>query len=309
MAGLLWLACQNALLVDLLSMSMGVATNRAFENQNSRQALSLQAEKKSRVRRESLRVDVDAITAPPTVVVGNVPIAVVTLSETADHMIAAAHFRPRGRPLYLTSANGEVIARCADPTIRALFASADEIVADGQPMVFASRLFCHVALPERVSTTDLFHYVAERAVETGVTFYMLGATEQENARAVAKVRARYPGLRLLGACHGYLRGEALEAKLSEIDALSPDILWLAMGVPQEQTFVRDHAGKLGRVGVIKTSGGLFNYLSGTNARAPLWVQRVGLEWAFRLWQEPRRLAWRYLITSPNALYLMITRSL
>jgi N-acetylglucosaminyldiphosphoundecaprenol N-acetyl-beta-D-mannosaminyltransferase len=146
-------------------------------------------------------------------------------------------------------------------------------------------------------------------VETGVTFYMLGATEPENARAVAKVRARYPGLRLLGACHGYLRGEALEAKLAEIDALSPDILWLAMGVPQEQRFVRDHAGKLGRVGVIKTSGGLFNYLSGTNARAPLWLQRAGLEWAFRVWQEPRRLAWRYLITSPHALYLMITRSL
>jgi N-acetylglucosaminyldiphosphoundecaprenol N-acetyl-beta-D-mannosaminyltransferase len=290
-------------------MSIGAATNRAFENQSSRQALSLQAEKKSRVWRESLRVDVDAIAPPPTVVVGNVPIAVVTLSETADHIIAAARSRPRGRPLYLTSANGEVIARCTDPAIWALFASADEIVADGQPMVFASRLFCHVALPERVSTTDLFHYVAERAVETGVTFYMLGATEQENARAVAKVRAMYPGVRLLGACHGYLRGEALEAKLAEIDALSPDILWLAMGVPKEQRFVRDHAGKLGRVGVIKTSGGLFNYLSGTNARAPLWLQRAGLEWAFRVWQEPRRLAWRYLITSPHALYLMLTRSL
>jgi N-acetylglucosaminyldiphosphoundecaprenol N-acetyl-beta-D-mannosaminyltransferase len=299
----------NALLVDWLSMSIGVETNRAFENQSSRQALSLRAKKKSRVWRESLRVDVGAIAPPPIVVVGNVPIAVVTLSQTADHMIAAARFRPRGRPLYLTSANGEVIARCADPAIWALFASADEIVADGQPMVFASRLFCHVALPERVSTTDLFHYVAARAVETGVTFYMLGATEQENARAVAKVRARYPGLHLLGACHGYLRGEALEAKLAEIDALSPDILWLAMGVPQEQRFVRDHAGKLGRVGVIKTSGGLFNYLSGTNARAPLWLQRAGLEWAFRVWQEPRRLAWRYLITSPHALYLMLTRSL
>src|SRR4029450_3766509 len=185
-------------------------------------------------------------------------------------------------------------------------ASADEIVADGQPMVFASRLFCHVALPERVSTTDLFHYVAARAVETGVTFYMLGATEQENAGAVAKVRARYPGLRLLGACHGYLRGESLESKLAEIDALSPDILWLAMGVPQEQRFVRDHAGKLGRVGVIKTSGGLFNYLSGTNARAPLWLQRAGLEWAFRVWQEPRRVARRFLIRTATARCLSLS---
>jgi N-acetylglucosaminyldiphosphoundecaprenol N-acetyl-beta-D-mannosaminyltransferase len=302
------LACQTALLVDWLR-STAVAAHTPFENQSSLRALSLQAEEKSRVWRESLRVDVGAIAPPPTVVIGNVPIAAVTLSETADHMIAAARSRPRGRPLYLTSANGEVIARCANRNIWTLFASADEIVADGQPMVFVSRLLCHVALPERVSTTDLFHYVAERAVETGVTFYLLGATEQENARAVARVRAMYPGLRLLGGCHGYLRGKALEAKLAEIDALSPGILWLAMGVPQEQRFVRDHVGKLGRVGVIKTSGGLFNFLSGTNARAPRWLQRAGLEWAFRLWQEPRRLAWRYLVTSPHALYLMITRSL
>jgi exopolysaccharide biosynthesis WecB/TagA/CpsF family protein len=246
--------------------------------------------------------------APRTVVIGNIPIAAVTIAEAADRMIAAARHRPRGRPLFLTSANGEVIARCMDRKIRSLFSAADEIVADGQPMVLISRFLRRNALPERVATTDLFHHVARRAVDAGLSFYLLGATEHENAKAVANVRAMYPRLRLAGACQGYLRREALETKLAEINALAPDILWVGMGCPREQMFVYEHADQLRNVGVIKTSGGLFNFLSGTNPRAPLWMQQAGLEWAFRLWREPRRLALRYLITNPCALYLMLMHS-
>jgi N-acetylglucosaminyldiphosphoundecaprenol N-acetyl-beta-D-mannosaminyltransferase len=248
--------------------------------------------------------------AAPTVTVGGLPIAVLDRAAAADWMIRAARQHPRGhRPLYLTSANGEVIARAAaDPQFAALVLSADQIVADGQPLVVASRLRCRVALPERVATTDLFHDVAERAVAAGTTFYMLGATAAENARAVANVRRRYPGLAIVGASHGYLKEAALDEKLAEIDALRPDILWLALGVPHEQNFVALHAARLPNVGMIKTSGGLFNFLSGTNSRAPDWMQRASLEWAYRIWLEPRRLFWRYAVTNPKALYLMATRS-
>ncbi|MFX5587073.1 WecB/TagA/CpsF family glycosyltransferase, partial [Acinetobacter baumannii] len=86
----------------------------------------------------------------------------------------------------------------ADPDIAALMLAADQIVADGQPMVTASRFLCSQPLPERVGTTDLFHDVARRAVKTGVTFYMLGATEEENAKAVAAARRLYPGLDIVG---------------------------------------------------------------------------------------------------------------
>ncbi|MBN8938749.1 MAG: WecB/TagA/CpsF family glycosyltransferase [Rhizobiales bacterium] len=251
-----------------------------------------------------------AFRALPTVTIGGLPITVLDRDQTADWMIRAAREHPRGgRPLYLTSANGEVIARAAgDAEIAALILAADQIVADGQPMVTASRYLCSQPLPERVGTTDLFHDVARRAVETGVTFYMLGATEEENARAVAAARRLYPGLRIVGQCHGFLKGEALDAKLAEINGLAPDILWLAMGVPHEQRFVHNHAGKLGQVGLIKTSGGLFNFLSGTNRRAPGWMQAASLEWAYRVWLEPRRLFWRYAVTNPRAIYLMATRS-
>lgn len=251
-----------------------------------------------------------AFRAIPTVKVGGLPIAVLDRAGTADWMIRAARERPRGRrPLYLTSANGEVLARTAsDPELAALIGDADQIVADGQPLVLASRYRCRTALPERVATTDLFHDVARRAEREGVTFYMLGATPEENDRAVAAVRRSYPGLRLVGHCHGFLKGEALDARIAEINALAPDILWLAMGVPHEQRFVARHADRLAHVGMIKTSGGLFNFLSGTNRRAPEWMQKASLEWLYRIWLEPRRLFWRYAVTNPKAIYLMATRS-
>lgn len=244
------------------------------------------------------------------VVVGGLPIAVLDRRDTARMMCDAARERARGRrPLYLTSANGEVLARCwRDPDLAALFLEADQIAADGQPMVTASRFLCRAALPERVATTDLFHDVAALAEAEGLSFYMLGATAEENARAVAAVRRLYPGLKIAGQCHGYLAGAELEAKLAEIDALAPDILWLAMGVPHEQRFMREHGHRLGRVGVVKTSGGLFNFLSGKNARAPLWMQNAGLEWVWRIGQEPRRLFWRYFVTNPVAIYAMVRNS-
>ncbi|MCZ8314722.1 WecB/TagA/CpsF family glycosyltransferase [Phreatobacter sp.] len=252
----------------------------------------------------------EAFAAIPTVTVGGLPIAVLDRAATADWMIRAARERPRGRrPLYLTSANGEVIARASsDPELAGLIGMADQIVADGQPLVLASRYRCRMALPERVATTDLFHDVARRAEDGGTTFYLLGATPEEVEKAVANVRAAYPRLRLVGHHHGFLKGEALEAKVAEIDALAPDILWLAMGVPHEQRFVARFAHRLTHVGMIKTSGGLFNFLSGTNRRAPDWMQRASLEWAFRIWLEPRRLFWRYAVTNPKAIWLMATRS-
>jgi exopolysaccharide biosynthesis WecB/TagA/CpsF family protein len=137
---------------------------------------------------------------------------------------------------------------------------------------------------------------------------MFGAEEDQNAAAVANVRKRYPDLRIVGHCHGYLRGDALRAKVDEINELAPDYLWVALGVPYEQAFVAEFTSRLPNVGVIKTAGGLFNFLSGSLPRAPRWMQDVGLEWAWRIWLEPRRLFWRYLTTNPRALYLLLNRS-
>lgn len=250
------------------------------------------------------------VAAVPTVTVGGFSVSALDRQTAAALMIRAAAERAgKGRPLYFTSVNGEVIARATqNPEIRNLFSTADQILADGQPLVLASRWLCRVRLPERVATTDLFHDVARLAERTGTSFYMLGADEEENRRAVAAVRAAYPRLNLVGHSHGYLKGAALEAKVDEINRLTPDILWLGLGVPLEQRFVRDFSGRLGNVGVIKTSGGLFNFLSGKNPRAPSWMQKAGFEWLWRMLIEPRRLFWRYLTTNPRALYALVRYS-
>src|SRR6202022_4024322 len=170
---------------------------------------------------------------------GGLRLAVLDLEQTANFMIDVVFPRRRvGRPLYLTSANGEVLARCStEPMTGRLFRAADLINADGQPLVAVSWLKSSTPLPERVATTDLFYVVARKAAAARLTFYMFGADEEENAAAVANVRKRYPDLRIVGRSHGYLKGNALREKADEINRLAPDYLWVGLGVPYEQAFV------------------------------------------------------------------------
>jgi exopolysaccharide biosynthesis WecB/TagA/CpsF family protein len=246
------------------------------------------------------------------IVLGGLPVVVVDRQEAARVIVDESLKRHNlwRFPAYLTSTNGEVTYRCAvDQTERSLFLQADAISADGMFHVFVSRIKGDVALPERVATSDLFYDVARRAQAEGATMFMLGATPAANQAAVDAVRAEFPGLRLIGHRHGYFDGLADEiAVCDEIARLAPDILWVSMGVPREQEFVVRNRVRLSSVGVIKTSGGLFDFLSGNAVRAPLWMQNVGLEWLWRLCQEPRRLAWRYIKTNPRALYLLLTNS-
>jgi N-acetylglucosaminyldiphosphoundecaprenol N-acetyl-beta-D-mannosaminyltransferase len=240
--------------------------------------------------------------------VGRIRVACLDRATTADLMIAAALHRRRnpGRPIYFTSANGQVLSLVAsNQFVSWLFSKADLVSADGQPMVLASRLLTQTPLPERVATTDLFHDVAARAIQSGLSFYFLGASAEENAKAVAQVRARYPGLRIAGAKHGFFFRTEAGAVASEISRSRPDILWVAMGVPREQEFIVRNRRLLHGVGVAKTSGGLFNFLSGRRNRAPGWMRHSGLEWLYRTALEPRRLFWRYATTNVRAAYLLM----
>jgi exopolysaccharide biosynthesis WecB/TagA/CpsF family protein len=248
----------------------------------------------------------------PRIRLGGMPVVVVDRQETAKTMVDEA-LKRHGLwryPAYLTSTNGEVTYRCAvDPVERALFLQADAIHADGMPHVFASRIKCAAPLPERVATSDLFYDVAGEAAARGATMYMLGASAASNEVAAQRVRERFPNLQLIGHRHGYFDGAQDErAVCDEIATLGPDILWVSLGVPREQAFIVRHRSLLTSVGVIKTSGGLFDFLSGSKPRAPLWMQDAGLEWLWRVGLEPRRLGGRYLKTNPYAMYLLLTQS-
>jgi N-acetylglucosaminyldiphosphoundecaprenol N-acetyl-beta-D-mannosaminyltransferase len=245
-----------------------------------------------------------------TSLIGGARIARLDLARTARMMLDLAAEPPRAEgPYYLTSANGEVLARrFLDREFARLIDSADSIAADGQPLVTASRLFSRKPLPERVATTDLYPLVADMAQRTGASFYLLGAREEVNRAAYEATKRAAPDLKIVGRSHGYLKGAQLSAKLDEINLLAPDILWLAMGVPLEQQFIDAHRRRLRNVKMIKTSGGLFDFIAGVKPRAPQWMQSAGLEWAFRLGLEPRRLMLRYLTTNPIAAYLLLTQT-
>jgi N-acetylglucosaminyldiphosphoundecaprenol N-acetyl-beta-D-mannosaminyltransferase len=247
----------------------------------------------------------------PVAMIGGLPIAVIDRSQSARLMLDIALARgvsERPPPLF-TSANGQVLSICADdPEIRKLFLTAELIHADGMPLVFASQLLCRTPLPERVATTDLFHDVAALAQTCGATFYLLGATRPGIDAAVRNIRARYPRLEVVGHRDGYF-GPAEEGRIVDaIDAARPDILWLGMGAPAEQRFAHRNRERLRNVGLIKTAGGLFDFLSGKTSRAPSWMQSAGLEWAYRIFREPRRLAARYALTNPHAIFLLLTRT-
>lgn len=245
----------------------------------------------------------------PTCVLGGMKIARLTRGDTARLMldIVSGRVIVPSSPVFMTSSNGQVLSMYArSARVRALYDQADIISADGKPMVMASR-FTSRPVPGRCSTTDLYHDVSKMA-PPGTKCFLFGASGQEVQQAVAVTRKFYPHLDIVGFSHGFLQAHEEEALLDRLEVLKPDILWIGLGVPRQQEFVVKHRKRLACVKIIKTCGGLFNFISGTAPRAPMWMQRAGLEWVFRLMQEPHRLFWRYLITNPHSAYLLLART-
>jgi exopolysaccharide biosynthesis WecB/TagA/CpsF family protein len=212
-------------------------------------------------------------------------------------------------PLLFTSANGEVISKCSrSADLRRLFSDAALVSADGQSLVIASRLVSGRRLPERVATTDLFHDVARIAARQNLSFAIYGATPDENAKALESIRKTYPSIRITQSSHGYLSEDEQRNFVAAVAAARTDILWVCLGIPREQQFYYKWRTELTGVGVVKTGGGLLNFLSGSCRRAPRTIQRMGLEWLFRVAIEPRRLFFRYLSTNPHALVLLLFRT-
>jgi exopolysaccharide biosynthesis WecB/TagA/CpsF family protein len=241
---------------------------------------------------------------------GGLPVVPLDRAGWARHLLGLARARKAAGapPAIVMDANANVMSLAArSAELRRMIAESDGMHADGMPLVLASRLL-ERRLPGRVAGADFFHDVARRAVADGASFYLLGGTPAVNADADARARELYPGLAIVGRRDGYFDRAQIGDVLAEIRAARPDVLWLGLGVPLEQRFAFEHRGALVGVGVIKTCGGTFDYLSGHVPRAPGWMQRTGTEWLFRLGREPRRLFWRYAVTNPHALVLMLTRS-
>ncbi|MFK4762371.1 WecB/TagA/CpsF family glycosyltransferase [Microbacterium sp. ZW T5_45] len=166
--------------------------------------------------------------------------------------------------------------------------------ADGQSVVWAARLLGG-HLPERLATTDIAEPILRAAAAEGLPVYFLGAAEGVAERAAELLRDRIPGLRLR-THHGYISEGDVSLVLDEIAAHGTRILFVGMGDPAQQYWVENHRDRL--PAAVLTCGGLFDWLSGSNRRAPAWMITSGLEWLWRLMIEPRRLARRYIVGNP-----------
>jgi N-acetylglucosaminyldiphosphoundecaprenol N-acetyl-beta-D-mannosaminyltransferase len=184
-----------------------------------------------------------------------------------------------------------------DPHFRAAYATADLAVPDGVPLLWASRLIGS-PLPERVNGTDLVERLSEMAARNRYSVYLMGGSPQTASAAADILRLRYPGLKVAGySCPpvGFDRHPSTNDPVVEAIADSgADILFVALGAPKQEKWIMEHADRTGVSHAIGI-GGSFALISGHIHRAPDWAQRRGLEWAWRLAHEPKRLWRRYLV--------------
>jgi N-acetylglucosaminyldiphosphoundecaprenol N-acetyl-beta-D-mannosaminyltransferase len=196
----------------------------------------------------------------------------------------------------------KVVAMRRNPQLREAVAECDMILADGQAVVWASRVL-GAPLPERVAGIDLFTELLAEAAERGYRVYFLGARPEVLARMMDEVGRRFPGLPVARARDGYYQaGEEAEVA-GDIRQSGADILFMGMSSPRKEVFLSEWGPATG-ANVIHGVGGSFDVLAGLTRRAPVWWQDHGLEWLYRASQEPVRLGRRYLTTNMSFIALV-----
>jgi N-acetylglucosaminyldiphosphoundecaprenol N-acetyl-beta-D-mannosaminyltransferase len=189
-----------------------------------------------------------------------------------------------------------------DPELADAVRACDLINIDGAGVVFGARLL-GIKVPERVAGIDLFERLMTYGERTGRSVYLLGAMPEVIDKAVASIRRDHPDLEIAGYHHGYFWDDE-EKMVREIRASGADMLFVGIGSPLKERFInrwRNEFGVLFAMGV----GGTFDVVAGKVRRAPAWMQRMGLEWLFRVIQEPRRMWRRYLVTNTRFLGMLL----
>jgi N-acetylglucosaminyldiphosphoundecaprenol N-acetyl-beta-D-mannosaminyltransferase len=241
----------------------------------------LKRQKKLEIPKKStaqiLNVDFDRVTSPEAV-------------ESAMHLIQK---NKRG---YICTVNVAILMMMrSNPRLEKFVQEAALVVADGQPIVWLSRWLKN-PLPERVTGVDLIEALAKRCEEEGVGVYLLGSTSEAIAQTASKLRYKYPKIRICGFSNGYFSDLQAQERVKAIHTSGAQVLFVGMGVPRQEFFLEENWSELG-VSLAIGVGGSFEVFAGRKKRAPFWMQQTGLEWLYRLLQEPRRLGKRYLVTN------------
>ena len=242
----------------------------------------------------------------PTWVWG-LPLAPMTRVEAARAVMALIE---AGRPSFFITANTHYAMLTAErPELRPINDRAAFLLADGAPLVWASRRG-PTPLPERVAGADLVYDLCEHAARLGRGLYLLGGVEGVAVEAARRLQVLYPGLRIVGtACPppGSLAGPECDRLIAAIRATRPDLLLVAFGQPKGELWLNEHLDELGVPACVQV-GATLDFIAGRVSRAPRLLQRMGLEWAYRIYTDPARLFPRY---ARNAMFIFrnVTRDL
>jgi|GEM_PF-187131 len=229
------------------------------------------------------------------------PINAHRMDEVVDRCRDAIATR---EPLLLGVVNAaKVVNVRKDAVLYEALRTCDVLVADGQSVVWASRLL-HQPLPERVAGIDIFERLLHVAARDGSSVYLLGAKPEVLQDLETKLGRKYPKLRIAGSRHGYFEDSEAAGIAEEIRDARPDMLFLGMPSPKKETFLATFRDVMD-VPVMHGVGGSFDVMAGRTKRAPLRLQILGLEWAYRLAQEPRRMWRRYLYTNTAFVFLTL----
>ncbi len=222
------------------------------------------------------------------------PFDPVTIDEAVVRAVAWCRGERRAH-LVVTMNVAHLVAMPSHPEFARACRAGDLVVADGLPVVWASRI-AGTPLPGRVTGCDLMPRLLEAAAACALPVYFLGARDEVVRALVAGCAERYPGLRIAGWRDGYFAPGESEAVVAEIRRSGAAMLFVGLPSPFKDVWCERHRDALG-VPVILGVGGSFDVLAGFVPRAPRLMQRLGLEWLWRVAMEPRRLFWRYLSTN------------
>ena len=230
---------------------------------------------------------------------GALPVALLGVTfdpvSTTEAVERIADMIDRRRPHQVVTANLDFLLQAhGDPELRRILHRADLTLCDGTPLVWASRWLGN-PLPERVAGADLVPRLLAQAAQRGHRVFLLGGTPAAGAEAAERIRARHPGIEIAGQYappFAPLDGMDHADIGRRIRAAKPDLLFVSFGCPKAEKWIARNYEALG-VPVAIGVGATIDFLAGRMRRAPVWMQRGGMEWIFRMLQEPRRLTGRY----------------
>jgi N-acetylglucosaminyldiphosphoundecaprenol N-acetyl-beta-D-mannosaminyltransferase len=235
--------------------------------------------------------------------VWGLPLAPLTFDQALEKVASLIR---DGSPTYFITANLHYAMLTArDKRLPPLNAGASFVLTDGMPLVWASR-WRKRKLPERVAGSDLVPALCGMAAERGYRVFLLGGGPGVAEAAASRLLERYPTLQIAGTAApnlGSMTDEEKSKLIAEIRASRPHLLFAAFGQPKGELWLAEHGEALG-VPVTVQVGASLDFVAGRVPRSPRWMQRVGLEWVYRLWREPRRLVRRYISNGLFALGML-----